>query len=302
MLFGATFPLVAPATGCIRMTDPIQHDELLSVFRRVCADRGWELRAHPGLAVTESDVAQQMAEQLTTWIAIDGPATDEGAAERIRRLERAAIYVYCGMMHRALLMEGSPEQARSLIEIYAHVLRAARVKLKDGLQAEAAANGALLSVWRAKQTMRDPGLLLAYATTTVNREAQRLAEQDAKYVLAPDEEKPDSPEDGQPGLTVEAPEKQADEPQTDLDRDDALSDLERMVRSCLRSPLQQEVFIAYALRGLPISEIARRFAITPNYVSKLKERAVAGLKKCGLALALAARWLWKPREGHSHAA
>lgn len=277
------------------MNDQAELHHLLTVLRRVCTRRGWRLFSCRGLGITELDAAHQMAALLQKW------QEDEGHREISDTLvERAATRVYCLALHRAIGLDGTEAQDCALIDLWNWITPIVRRYVRDKGQVEACANDVLLTIWQKVETIRDPGSLLAFSATTASRAAFRMLGKDLRYELSLD------PAEAAVDQDVEEYWRQHAAAEQHLLSESALTGesigkkielessqiaFEKLIRQCLRSLAQQEVFIDVVLRGLTISEVAAKLGITPNNVSVLKHHAKTALARCKILVEALGRGL-----------
>ena len=216
------------------------------------------------------------------------------------------MHVYCRALHRAIGVEHSDVQERGLIEVWNWITPIVRRYVRDSGQAEACANDVLLTIWQKCTTIRDPGSLLAFSAMTASRAAFRMLREDERYELSLDpkeveenqnvEETSDSmrwmsnpciPKVHLPGIAST----------TRVEQESSQAAFEKLIRRCLRSLAEQEVFIDLVLHDLTVSEVAAKLGITLNNVSVLKNRAK---KRSGVARFWWRRWAARlPRDRRS---
>jgi RNA polymerase sigma factor (sigma-70 family) len=255
------------------------------------------------LGIAESDAANQMDAQLRLWQRAEGHGEISDAL-----IERAAVRVYCCALHRGIGLEHTAAQERALIEIWNYITPIVRRYVRDRSQAESCANGVLLTVWQRYGTIRDPGSLLAFSAMTAARAAFRMLREDERYELDQDsaeaEENQNIEERSHKHATDDQPllsksELSGDRIHDQVEQESSRAAFEELIRRCLRSVAQQEVFIDLVLRDLSISEVAARLGITPNNVSVLKNRAKTALRRCRILVeALGRALVTRPEVGH----
>ena len=268
---------------------------LLTNFRRVCAKRDWRLFSYRELGITELDAAQQMDVLLHEWQKAEGHGEISDSL-----IERAAVHVYCRAFHRALGLEDTAVQERALVEIWNWTVPIVRRYVRDRGQAEACANDVLFTVWQKYRTIRDPGNMLAFSSKTAAYAAFKMLHEDERYELGLDlaeagggqnaeEHFHRHASDQQPLLSQDA--LAGDRIHDHIEQESSQAAFEELIRHCLRSLAQQEVFIDMVLRGLTVSQVAAKLGITPNNVSVLKHHAKTALGRCKILVEALGRGL-----------
>lgn len=280
---------------------PLTEQRALDMLRRVCAGREWRLLSYPALGIIEADAARQVLEVARRWQAKDKPDTADD-----KLLERAAVHVYCHVaLYPAVGLDNTTAQDRAFGEIWRYIFPIAMRHLRDPMQADVCANGALATVWEKRGQVRDPGALLTWAGIITTRAAYRLLNHDGAEFLRFDAEDAETnaaieahlaarATDSQPLLAANALWRR--EVGRDAEREAEQTFLEGLIRRCLRSVAQQEVFIALVLRGATVLEVARRLGVSANYVAVLKHHARDRLRQCKALLAGLGRSLAGPAE------
>jgi RNA polymerase sigma factor (sigma-70 family) len=255
---------------------------LLETLRRVCANRDWRLLEKAELGVTEAELVRQMAAELRRRQATEGPAEITET-----QVERAAVYVYCGLLHRAIGMERSLSQERAFAELWRYVTPIIGQVLQDEQEAAACANETLLRVWQKRNSVQDPGHLLSYAATIAGHAAfrayRRQTGHDLIFVGLFDADD----EDGAEGAALDLSSLPAAASSFQQVEDaDQIATLARLICACLpRMRAGAEVIIRLLLLGQSVADVAAALGRRPLNIHTIKCRALQKLRQCRTLLA-----------------
>lgn len=272
-------------------------DHLLQAIRRICANRNWQLLACADLGVTAEAFARRVAKRLQAWL-------DAGEHAEITEalIEYAVIHEYCRLLHYAVGRERTVAQQRALDEVWNYVTPIIRRVLPDDSEAAGCANGVLLTVWRQRGDVRDPGSFLKWAGMIAGRAALRaLKERASNEVVFADLFGAGEAEDDVEQVEAKATAAEAllaDQRTFFSATEDSESAeaLARLIRHCLRRMRAgAEVVIRLVLAGQSVSEVSRMLGMSAANLYVIKLRALARLRQCkpllaalGQALPLAA--------------
>jgi RNA polymerase sigma factor (sigma-70 family) len=257
-------------------TNTINPTDILAIVHRICHERDWQLLNFRALGVDGEAFAGRVAQRLQEW------QRTEGYAEITARLiERAIVYEYCVLLHRAVGMEGTAAQERALIEVWNYITPIIRLKLGDGDRTLDCANNALCIVWQKHKTVRSPGSFLAWAAMVATREALaeiRAAKREWPVsALVDDDEEQNDIEPG-PVTSTLCTERGAAVPPAEPDD---LAWWETLIRYCLaRMKAGADVIIGLVLRDQTVAEVAARLGFTAGRVYVIKFRALERLRQC----------------------
>jgi RNA polymerase sigma factor (sigma-70 family) len=253
-------------------------EQLLTITRRVCADRDWRLLELPELGVNQTAFAKRVADRLQYW-----QATEEHTEAPAVLAEHAVFHEYSKLLHRAVGMRGTAAQNRALTEVSNYVTPIIHKYLGSDDQAQDCASETLIAIWQKSAQVREPGSFLHWAATvarniTLAATKKTRREQPIGYIFAQDAEEADKIE---AWLTTYLRGEQPS-PITVVEEEyDLATWWVALIRRCLqRSLARQEVFIGQVLREDTVVEIARRLGIKAGQVYTLKFRAIETLKEC----------------------
>jgi RNA polymerase sigma factor (sigma-70 family) len=256
--------------------------EILSLARRICADRDWRLLELPELGVNQTAFAKRVADRLQYW-----QATEEHTEAPAVLAEHAVFHEYSKLLHQAVGMRGTAAQNRALTEVSNYVTPIIRRYLGSDDLAQDCVNETLIIIWQKSVQVREPGSFLHWAATvarniTLAATKKTRREQPIGYIFAQDAEEADKIE---AWLTTYLRGEQPS-PITIVEEEyDLATWWVALIRHCLqRSPTRQEVFIGLVLREATVIEIARRLGIKAGQVYTHKFRAIETLKECEVLL------------------
>lgn len=254
---------------------------------RVCANRDWQLLTCAELGVTVDAFARRVAERLQIWL-------EAGDYVEITEalIERAVINEYCRLLHHAVGLERTAAQHRALDEVWNYVTPIIRRVLPDAGEATVCANGVLLTIWRKRGDVHDPGSFLAWTAMIAGRAAWTMAKDAAGLEavfsdLFGDDEAEDDREWGETrasaAATLLAGTLSAFTAVEDSETAALLADV---IRRCLRRMRSgAEVVIRLVLHEQPVSEVSRALALSATNIYVIKTRALDRLRRCEALLA-----------------
>jgi RNA polymerase sigma factor (sigma-70 family) len=254
-----------------------------AAIQRVCANRDWRLLTCADLAITMDDFAQRVTKRLQGWL-------DAGEHAQITEalVERAVIHEYCRLLYHVVGLERTAAQQRALDEIWNYVTPIIRRVLRDDALSEACANDVLLTVWRKRGDVRDPGSFLGWTAMIAGRAALANLKGAAGREIAFS----DLFGEGEVQDDAERVEAQASEVAvlmadrlsafTAVEDAEMAATLATLIRKCLsRMRSGAEVIIRLVLDEQPVSEVSRALGLTAANLYVIKLRALDRLRRCG---------------------
>lgn len=276
-------------------------DHLLRIIRRVCANRDWRLLTYAGLGVTIEAFAGRVAARLQAWL-----EAGEHAEITEALIERAVINEYCRLLHHAVGLEGTAAQQRGLDEVWNYVTPIIRRVLPDDAEAAACANDVLLTIWRQRGDVRDPGSFLAWASMIAGRAAlqplkgragREIVFSDLFGAVAADDDAEQAETQAAAAEALSADHHAVFATVEDAESATALAEL---VRHCLRRMrIGAEVVLRLVLAGQSVSEVSLALGVSPARLHVVKFRALARLRRCKPLLMALGRAL--PAAANEHA-
>lgn len=260
-------------------------------------------------------IAQQVLAKNGWGLVRDADAFIEEVLVEVRRrqersrlprdkiIEHATLNRYCHLWHAACKDDNVLRQRQALRDLHRYLYRVALYRAGgDEFIAQEGAQEALVNIWRALDTVVDPGSFLSFAKITVSREvaaqfdkrsetsggtAQETREiQEADLTFRGGSEEAAS---GTRGVDSQPDSASRQEPQmTDEMRDR----LEAAIRQCLENEDQQAAIIGLFFDELSGKEMAEALHTTPGYVYVLKHRAVEYLRKCKELVEVLEEMVW----------
>jgi len=254
-------------------------ERLRRILRRVLANRDWRLLNHPELGVTEAEAVRQMAVLLQAWSQATGRA--EMSDELI---ERAAVNVYCQLLHRALGLERTAVQERAFAELWTYVTPIIRRVLRDDHDAADCANHVLLTLWQHRGAVRDPGCFLSYVAMIAGRAALAIAQAPSHGIVISDLFGDGDDEEDE---RAEWPDVSTTANFRCIEDQEQIEQLAGVIRGCLRKlRAGAEVVIRLVLLEQTVIEAATALKRSAANIHVIKFRALRKLKQCPDLLAV----------------
>ncbi len=276
-------------------TDP---EDLLRVIHRICANRDWRLFSCAELGVTAEAFAGRVAARLQAWL-----EAGEHAEITAPLIERAVINEYCRLLHHAVGLERTAAQQRGLDEVWNYVTPIIRRILPDDAEAIACANAVLLTIWRQRGEVRDPGSFLKWAGMIAGRAAlQAFRSRGGREIPFSDlfaaEETENDDKRVVAAVGTAALQSHSSSMFARVEDAESLEMLAALIRQCLsRMRAGAEVIIRLVLAGQSVSEVSRALGVSPTNLYVIKTRALARLRRCNPLLAALGRALSSAESG-----
>lgn len=177
--------------------------------------------------------------------------------------ENAAIFCYSRRWYADCRKDGTVEQSIALSALWAHIYRSVFYKVRGNEEiAQEIAQQVLISVWKARDSVREPGVFIKFVLQAALRQIPKTVR-----VMSADEEE----------LMDDFPDEQEDNDQV---VEDELSELEALIRHCLPKKERQMVILEYFLSGRAIGDIAKIMGKKSGAISTLKTRSIDQLRNC----------------------
>lgn len=177
--------------------------------------------------------------------------------------ENAAIFCYSRRWYADCCREETVEQSIALSALRAHIYRSVFYKVRGNEEiAQEIAQRVLVSVWKARDSVREPGVFIGFVLQSALRQIPKTVR-----VMSTDEEE----------LMEDIPEEQENNEQIEADE---LSELEALIRHCLPKKERQMVILEYFLSGRAIGDIAKMMGKKGGAISTLKTRSIDQLRNC----------------------
>lgn len=252
-------------------------ERLLRILRRVCANRAWRLQNYAELEVTETMLAQQIAERLQNWPQATGRVEITDGL-----IERAVVNVYCHLLHRAVGLDHTAAQERAFAELWAYVTPLIGRVLRDEQRTAVCANTVLLILWRKRGAVQDPGSFLSYAAMIAGNAALDVIRQPSNREVSLSDLLGDGDEDDDPADALGgSPLVSAAPIFGQIEDADQIETLAGLIRKCLRRMRTgAEVVIRLVLLEQTAAEVAIALNRTAANIHLIKFRALDKLKHC----------------------